>query len=239
MAKTPGSRQLTLIGLLLTTIAFSFACLRLDEGAEPPREPEGLTYDSRFLTVEGGVEYRRGDRGRWMSARADDLLQPGDWVKTAVDGSAVIRLQDGSTYALRRDTLVHLASLLERAPSDAVPFDGGFVWIGMDNRPPVPEATAGPQLVSPVGEQEIDFASQKVLRLAWERVPEAPRYALHVSRSASFDANVIEDSDRRKPSAKIGIRGEGTFYWRVAAYDPAGSQGAWSETRSFRVTSRG
>ena len=60
-----------------------------------------------------------------------------------------------------------------------------------------------------------------------------------VSRSDDFDANVIEDLERRKPSARLGIRGEGTFYWRVAAYRPGGSLGPWSETRSFQIGWRG
>ena len=70
MAYTPDPRQLALVGLLLTAITVSFACIRVEESAEFPREPAGPVYDSRFLAVEGGVEYRRGDRGIWTKARA-------------------------------------------------------------------------------------------------------------------------------------------------------------------------
>ena len=73
---------------------------------------------SRFLSVQGGVEYRRGERGTWTRARTNDSLNPGDWVKTSNDGTAEIRFPDGSTYVLRHDTLVHLGSLIETHPTE-------------------------------------------------------------------------------------------------------------------------
>lgn len=244
MEKTRHSTQLTLVGLVLTMTAFSFACLRQDEPAAtarlqeiPGQESSGQqdsALESRLVAVEGEVEYRRGDRGDWKRARPDVRLKPGDWVKTAGDGQAEIRFRDGSTYLLRPDTLIHLTPLLDGAPDTEAWIDVDLTGFGLHSDPP-----AGPRLVSPAGDKEIDLETQKVLRLAWEEVPDAPRYALHVSRSVNFDANVIEDADRRKPSARLGIQGEGTFYWRVAAYDAAGEHGAWSETRSFHIAHRG
>lgn len=228
MARPRLSRQLTLLSLMLTMTAFNFACLRRDEAPRTARELESPDLQSRFLAVEGDVEYRRGHRGAWRKARVDATLEPGDWVKTAGDGRAEICFPDGTTYELRPDTLVHLSSLLDSRPDvEAIP---DFAWVDPHDSPP-----ACPRLVSPAGDLEIDFETQKVLRLAWEGVPAASRYALHVSRSRSFDSKVIEDAERRKPSAKIGIRGEGTFYWRVAAYEADGFRGAWSEVRSFRI----
>ncbi len=227
--------RLTLITLLLTITAFSFACLRQlepTETAEPEVAATSPDLGSRFVALEGDVQYRRSD-GAWSRASTDDKLRPGDWVKTAGAGHAEIRFPDGSTYVLRPDTLVHLDGLLDRRPDSGWQFEPDFARIGLHSDLP-----AGPRLVSPMGEQRIDFATQKVLRLAWEEVPDAPRYALHVSRSLDFDSNVIEDPDRRQPSASLGIRGEGTFYWRVAAYEPGGSLGPWSETRSFQIAAR-
>lgn len=64
----------------------------------------------KFTNVQGGVEYRLGDRGTWRRARQGDSISPGDWVKTSSDGSAEIRYPDGSTFVLRPNTMIHLES---------------------------------------------------------------------------------------------------------------------------------
>ncbi len=74
------------------------------------------------------------------------------------------------------------------------------------------------------------------LRLAWEPVAGAAGYALQVSRSHLFVDNVIDVEDRSAPRATLGLRGEGTFLWRVAARSGGGELGPWSPSRKFRVT---
>ena len=61
------------------------------------------------------------------------------------------------------------------------------------------------------------------------------RYALQVSRNHLFVDNVIDAENRAKTRATLGVRGEGTFQWRVAAFGADGLQGPWSEPRKFRV----
>ncbi len=73
----------------------------------------------RFLSVEGGVEYRRGERGAWKRAREQDDLDPGDWVKTTGNGTAELVFPDNTTYVLRPDTMIHLGGTTEQASSDA------------------------------------------------------------------------------------------------------------------------
>ncbi len=263
----------------------------------------GSERKSRFLSVQGGVEYRRGERGAWVKARTNDSLNPGDWIKTSENGTAEFRFPDGSTYVLRHDTLVHIGADIDSTSSGEPVANIEFGWVefntaqsGSKVKTPKSEAilegdteatisydpnraegqfttftggtkvtsTSGetqqmraleqveqqgetlsapkpvppsPELATPANNQEIDFDSQKELRLAWGRVPDAQRYALNVSRSQIFAENIIEDQNRRKASARVGIRGEGIFYWRVAAYDREGARGAWSETRSFRIAS--
>ncbi len=258
---------------------------------------------SRFLSVQGGVEYRRGERGTWIKGRTNDSLNPGDWVKTSDSGTAEIRFPDGSTYVLRHDTLVHLGSDIDSTSGGDPVANIEFGWVdfntaqsGSKIKTPKSEAildrdteatisydpnqasghyttyaggakvtsTSGqtqqlgalqqidqrgdllsepkpvppsPRLTDPANDQEIDFDSQKELRLVWKPDPNAQSYALNVSRSQIFATNIIEDTKRRKASARVGIRGEGIFYWRVAAIGRNDSQGAWSETRSFRVAS--
>ncbi len=258
---------------------------------------------SRFLSVQGGVEYRRGERGAWVKARTNDSLNPGDWIKTSENGTAEFRFPDGSTYVLRHDTLVHIGADVDSTSGGEPVANIEFGWVefntaqgGSKVKTPKSEAilegdteatisydpnsaegqfttftggtrvtsTSGqiqqmkaleqveqqgetlsaprpvppsPELTAPANNQEIDFDTQKELKVAWERVPRAQRYALNISRSQIFASNIIEDEKRRKAWARVGIRGEGIFYWRVAAFDREGARGAWSETRSFRIAS--
>jgi hypothetical protein len=93
---------------------------------------------------------------------------------------------------------------------------------------------AQPQLLRPGDHQTVALESGEV-QLAWRPVGGSARYVLNVSRSPLFASNLIADDDRRKTSARLGLRDEGLFYWQVAAIDEDGGRGAWSDTRSFRV----
>jgi hypothetical protein len=92
-----------------------------------------------------------------------------------------------------------------------------------------------PRPIEPADNLEIDPAKVQKLVLAWQPVAGVGRYALQVSRSHLFVGNVIDAPNRAKTRATLGIRGEGTFQWRVAAYGKDGSQGPWSVPRRFRV----
>ena len=90
----------------------------------------------------------------------------------------------------------------------------------------------------PADNLALDLDATRRLVLAWHPVPGATRYALQVSRNPP----VRRQRHRRratapKTRATLGVRGEGTFQWRVAAFGPDGLQGPWSEPRKFRVAS--
>ena len=76
------------------------------------------------------------------------------------------------------------------------------------------------------------------LVLTWQPVPGAARYALQVSRSQHFVDNIIDVEDRDNLKATLGLRGEGSFVWRVAAFGSEGVMGPWSAPRGFRVASQ-
>ncbi len=267
--------------------------LQIDQG---PQEGK-----SRFVSVQGGVEYRRGERGAWKRARSADSLNPGDWVKTASDGTAEIRLPDGSKYVLRRNTMVRLGTSRNLLTGSEVPVtDIAFGWVDINTsrrsskvKTPKsqaevrknskgqvefhPEQGSGrlavfegsgeivseggqtrevgalqqveqigdllsapkplpgkPQPLRPANDQQIDLAD-RTLELAWGAVPGTHRYALQISRSPLFEPKIISDDNRRKTSAKLGLKGEGIYYWQVAAIDRQGARGPWSEPRAFRI----
>lgn len=267
--------------------------LQIDQG---PQEGKG-----RFVSVQGGVEYRRGERGAWKRARRQDSLNPGDWVKTSSDGTAEIRLPDGSKYVLRRNTMVRLGSSRNLLTGTEVPVtDIAFGWVDINtsrrsSKVKTPKAEAEvrknskgqvefhpeqgsgrlavfegsgeivsqggqtrqvgalqqveqigdllsapkplpsqPKPLRPADDQQVDLA-ERSLELVWAAVPGSFRYALQISRSPLFEPNIISEDNRRKTSAKLGLKGEGIYYWQVAAIDRDGSRGPWSEPRAFRV----
>jgi hypothetical protein len=94
-----------------------------------------------------------------------------------------------------------------------------------------------PELQEPADNVDLDLQSAGKVVLGWEPVTSAARYALQVSRNHLFVDNVIDVTNRTKTRATLGVRGEGTFQWRVAAYGKDGVQGPWSKPRKFRVDS--
>lgn len=95
---------------------------------------------------------------------------------------------------------------------------------------------AKPVLLEPANDHSIDLEQIKEVTLAWQPVDRARRYQLRISTTQLFADNLV-DNRRTKSSARLGIRGEGNFYWQVAAMDGNGARGPWSETRAFRVAS--
>src|SRR5260370_37852573 len=62
-----------------------------------------------------------------------------------------------------------------------------------------------------------------------------PGSAWKVPRPRLFVDNLVNVENRVRPRARLGLRGEGTFYWRVAAFARGGAQGPWSKPQKFRV----
>jgi hypothetical protein len=96
----------------------------------------------------------------------------------------------------------------------------------------VPDA---PELISPDDNLEFYLDDSKQLALSWRPVKGAQRYALQVSGNRLFVDNIIDTEQRRKTSATLGLRGEGAFVWRVAAFDGDSERGPWSPVHRFRV----
>lgn len=261
-----------------------------------------LSGEAQFIAAQGGVEYRRGDRGEWEEARARLVLHSGDYVKTSASGSAEIVFLDGTLYTVRPNTLflvTRTRSASGEPGEQAIAMQYGWVNLNTSQRGSritTPRAEArvaqqseavvaydeksatgrfaafrgaldvaaagglerrvgtlqqvvqtgdllsepkalppAPQPVQPTEKFEVSIDATRTLSLAWEPVAGAPRYALQVARNRLFVDNVIDVDARAKTSASLGLRGPGSFLWRVAAVSREGLQGPWSAPRSFRV----
>lgn len=258
---------------------------------------------AQFMSIQGDVEYRRGDGGEWQEARTRVSLQNGDYVRTSEGGSAEIMFVDGTLYTVRPNTqfIVSSARSAEGREEQTIQMEFGWVDLstnqGTSNvRTPNavarvqerseafvavdPKSNQGrfgaysggieltakgglkrevkpleqvvqtgdllsesaplptrPTLVTPSDNVDLDMDRAPRLALTWDPVNGASRYALQVSRSHLFVDNIIDVKNRTAPKATLGLRGEGTFQWRVAAFDRNGVQGPWSQVWKFRVAS--
>ncbi len=111
-----GERSRTLLASILSTLRM--------------RGAEG---EAMFIAVQGGVQYRRGDRGSWQSARSRVALNAGDYVKTSGSGSAEIMSVDGTLYTVRPDTVL-LIGRVRPAPGEerqrTINLEAGWVDLG-------------------------------------------------------------------------------------------------------------
>jgi hypothetical protein len=264
----------------------------------------GRAGEAQFIAVQGSVEVRRGERGEWEEARARTVLDSGDYVKTAENGSAEVMFLDGTLYTVRPNTLLlitrsqtaegtpgeqaiemeygwvnlntsqsgsrvttpHAEARVEQQSEATVTYDqrsatgrfaayAGSVSVATDsgekqrvgeleqvtladNKLSAPSPLPpSPALVEPQENLEVPLERTDKLVLAWETVPNAARYALQVSRTRLFVDNVIDVDNRERPRATLGVRGEGSFEWRVAALTREGLRGPWSTPHHFRVAS--
>jgi hypothetical protein len=257
---------------------------------------------AQFISLQGEVLYRRGDGGEWKEARSRSTLQPGDYVRTAENGSAEIMFQDGTLYTVRPNTQFIVSASRAAGGAEEQSIEMEYGWVDMNTAQgssnvktpnavarvqqdseafvavdktsadgrfgalsgtvevaakggltrevqpmqqvvqtgdllsepsPLPER---PELLDPTDNADLDLEQVRQIVLAWNPVPGAGRYALQISRNHLFVDNVIDVSNRTKTQATVGLRGEGSFQWRVAAFKDS-LQGPWSSARKFRVAS--
>jgi hypothetical protein len=263
----------------------------------------GTAGQARFISIEGEVEYRRGDGGDWQEARSRVQLQPGDSVRTSEGGSAEIMFLDGSLYTVRPNTQFIVSPASAGAPTARQSIEMEYGWVNLStSKQPSNVRTPGavarvreeseafvavdkttnqgrfgayrggvelsstgglsreigplqqvvqtgdllsearplpapPEPREPRDNETLDLERTRRLVLSWSPVAGATRYALQVSRSHHFVDNIIDAENRTRTQATLGVRGEGSFQWRIAAYGADGTQGPWSSPRKFRVAS--
>ncbi len=95
-----------------------------------------------------------------------------------------------------------------------------------------------PGLTTPPDNSVIPATSGRIIELNWRPVGAAAAYVLQVSRSRLFGHTEI-DARRDRPSARVRLTSEGSFFWRVASINENGEAGPFSPHRRFRVTGIG
>jgi hypothetical protein len=270
-------------------------------------QDSGFAGQAKFVSVQGDVQFRRGERRHWQTARGRVVLHAGDSVRTGSGGSAEIVFADGALFVLRPNSQVVIAerpggsdNASNEAAEQAMKMEYGLLNLstsrnpskvetpeaeahvdrntdafvgyeketregrfgayhgGMEVRPEQGEAQKvaaleevvqrngevsaprplplAPELRQPPENFEVDLDQVDRLVLTWTPVPGGGQYALQVSENNLFADNIIDASDRTKTEATLGLLGEGSFLWRVAALSRDGAQGPWSPPRRFRVT---
>lgn len=92
-----------------------------------------------------------------------------------------------------------------------------------------------PELDAPADRLLLDLDRTAEVQLRWSEPATGAGYGLEVARDRLFNDKVLEVPKRTKPSARLGLRAEGTYYWRVQSINGAGVRGPWSAIRMFRV----
>src|SRR5213593_4771217 len=123
---------------------------------------------------------------------------------TAYRGKATVSTGLGTVVLQDRQRVVAAARTGVLSPRVVLP------------EPPRPEA--------PDDNRTFDNASAGEVELKWSRVPDAARYRIQISRSRLFvpDANEVDLDNRTGLSAQIKVSREGSYFWRLAAFNRDG-----------------
>src|SRR5918911_2014520 len=106
---------------------------------------------------------------------------------------------------------------------------------------PTPPTSSGPPAPAPLA--PANGASVTVpFTISWSAVSDPSgivAYNWQISPSSTFSPVIQQDSTSGQTQATISGLANGTYFWRVQAVNGAFEQGAWSQTRSFKVTGVG
>jgi hypothetical protein len=89
---------------------------------------------AQFVTIQGEVQFRRGETGEWQDADSRSVLRAGDYVRTSDGGSAEIRWSDGTLFTVRANTQFIVSPDTTAAAEQTIQMDYGWVDLSTRNR---------------------------------------------------------------------------------------------------------
>jgi hypothetical protein len=97
---------------------------------------------------------------------------------------------------------------------------------------------AVPALLAPPHQTEVSYVNpaQATTLLVWKSVPGASSYHLMLDYSAYFNRPLVDRTGIKDSSVELRGLDTGKYYWKVAAVDAAGVEGAYSGFYRFTVS---
>ena len=132
----------------------------------------GSIGEASFISVKGGVEFRRGEQGPWQPAKSRVALQDGDYVKTSGRGSAEIMTADGTVYSVQADTVILVGQ--GRGGSGASPertINLEFGWVDLST------SQSPSRVTTPTAEARVRRDSSAVI--SYDQEQEVGRFATY------------------------------------------------------------
>jgi hypothetical protein len=151
-------------------------------------------------------------------------------IRVAQSGDSDVRIWRGSGQVETRS-----GEKVTLGPAEAVSVDAG------GKAAPKKVLPAVPTLLAPPHQAEITYPDpmRATTMLAWKAVPGAISYHVMLDYSAYFNRPIVDRGGIGDSSVQLQGLDTGKYYWRVAAVDKEGVEGAFSEFARFTVVRRG
>jgi hypothetical protein len=151
-------------------------------------------------------------------------------IRVAQSGDSDVRIFRGSTQVETRT-----GERLTVGAAEAVAVDASGKASPKRTLPGVPT------LLAPPHQTEITYAdpTRATTMLIWKAVPGAVTYHVMLDYSAYFNRPIVDRGGIEDASVQLQGLDTGKYYWRVAAVDKEGVEGAFSDFARFTVVRRG
>jgi hypothetical protein len=151
-------------------------------------------------------------------------------IRVAQSGDSDVRIFRGSTQVETRT-----GERVTLGASEAVAVDAAGKASAKRTLPGVPT------LLAPPHQTEITYAdpTRATTMLIWKAVPSAVSYHVMLDYSAYFNRPIVDRGGIDDASVQLQGLDTGKYYWRVAAVDKDGQEGAFSDFARFTVVRRG
>jgi len=151
-------------------------------------------------------------------------------IRVADSGDSDVRIYRGTTQVETRT-----GEKLTLGSSESVSVDSSGKASPKRTLPQVPG------LLAPPHQAEITYPdpTRATTMLAWKAVPGAVSYHVMLDYSAYFNRPIVDRSGIGDNSVQLQGLDTGKYYWRVAAVDKDGAEGAFSDFARFTVVRQG